>query len=120
MGTKSTRSDGSAPAGTETARGACKHRASAEHTPRVFRRLDEAARYAETHDVGEAGPPAELPDLPEPARGTLRLRVDAELLRRLRAEALRRGARDLNEVAVALLADRLGYAAQDLSGTRSR
>ena len=84
-----------------------KQDATVGRAPRVFRNVEEAARYAETHDVGEEGAPADASALPESTGGTLRLRLDAELLRRLRAEAIRRGANDLTEVATALLDERL-------------
>ena len=71
---------------------------------RAFKDLDEAARYAVEHDVGEPGPEAELP---MPRGGTVAVRLSSDSLKRLRTEASKRGSGDLAEVAAAVLSEAL-------------
>jgi hypothetical protein len=75
-----------------------------EEQMRAFPTLEAAARYAEAHDIGEAGPPAKL-ELGEPGETMLTLRLAPDVLRCLRSEAIRRGASDLGTVAVDLLTE---------------
>jgi hypothetical protein len=78
-----------------------------------FESLEAAARYAETHDIGVAGPPA---DLPEARGGTLTLQLPPDVLRHLRREAVRRRTHDLQAVAADLLAAALRAAASEAEG----
>lgn len=85
--------------------------------PRPFRSLEDAAQYAEAHDVGETGPPGELP---APQGGSVTLHLSAALLQQLRREAIRRGTGDLNVTATALLEDALRAVAHDTQGRGAR
>lgn len=69
-----------------------------------FKNLEDAAAFAETHDVGEPGPKAELP---QPRGGSLTIHLPPQLLQALRREAIRRGGQDLEHVAIAVLSDAL-------------
>jgi hypothetical protein len=72
---------------------------------RSFQSLDAAARFAQANDIGEAGPPAELPL----ARGgSLTVRLEPHVLRQLRREAMRRHTTDLSAVAGMILSEALG------------